>query len=47
MDEFGNTLVGGDDEGDTISKGKKRKQCIEALEVFEKKIKGSSYCSYW
>ncbi|KAG2090278.1 hypothetical protein BD769DRAFT_1395851 [Suillus cothurnatus] len=39
MDEFGNTLVGGDDEGDTISKGKKRKQCIEALEVFEKKIK--------
>ncbi|KAG2050114.1 hypothetical protein BDR06DRAFT_974768 [Suillus hirtellus] len=46
MDECSNPLVGGDEEGDTTSKGKKRKQHIksEAPEVPEKKIKDSSYC---
>ncbi|KAG1823590.1 uncharacterized protein BJ212DRAFT_1296181 [Suillus subaureus] len=41
MDECGNPLVGGDEEGDTTSKGKKRKRHIksEAPEVPEKKIK--------
>ncbi|KAG1853514.1 hypothetical protein F4604DRAFT_1686317 [Suillus subluteus] len=41
MDECGNLLVGGDEEGDTASKGKKRKQHIksEVPEVPEKKIK--------
>jgi hypothetical protein len=48
IDDFGNPLVVGDDDGgDNTSKGRKRKHIkLEASEVAEKRIKGSSNCRY-